>query len=553
MSRLTRPLSLGARRSGISGRPMRPGRRASRPTLTGAIALAATCWSGPALAQPAPAPPPIPPPPAAQPAPAAEPSAPPQLDADGYGGPRPGARPELTPRSDLAPGQKRAPQDYDGREDVTTAAEDALWVPRVLFYPLYLVSEYVIRIPLGALTVAVEENDVISELQKFFTFGPNDNIGIIPTGFLDFGFRPSIGVYFFYNDFLSEGNDLRANFSFGGRSFWRLSAADRIPIHMPIGQERSKSYFQMEASFLTRPDLLFWGIGPDVLESEGATFSLFTVGGGARIHIEPWRGTFLEAWVTGRYTTTGAGECGGQVSFVDEQEGIGQICDPPTIRRSILDGTFEPPPHYGRPYATVKSGISFAIDSREPRPAPGTGVAFEAHAEHVAEVKEPAQGGWINYSAALAGFIDLTGTQRVLGLTVAAFFQDPLSSETIIPFTERVGAKHIEDVPDLDIMRGFKPGFLLGSSAIAATLDYRWPIWAFLDGTLQASVGNSFAETHLEDFDAEKLRFSFLGGIRSPNHRDHSFNLLIGFGTSTFEQGGEPTMVRFVFGGTTGF
>ena len=33
-------------------------------------------------------------------------------------------------------------------------------------------------------------------------------------------------------------------------------------------------------------------------------------------------------------------------------------------------------------------------------------------------------------------------------------------------------------------------------------------------------VGNAFAERHLEDFDPERLRFSFVGGIRSPNHRD---------------------------------
>ena len=65
--------------------------------------------------------------------------------------------------------------------------------------------------------------------------------------------------------------------------------------------------------------------------------------------------------------------------------------------------------------------------------------------------------------------------------------------------------------------------------------------------------GNAFEASHLEDFEFEKLRFSFLGGIRSPNHRDHSFNLLLGFGTNTFEQGGEPTTIRFLFGGTTGF
>lgn len=169
------------------------------------------------------------------------------------------------------------------------------------------------------------------------------------------------------------------------------------------------------------------------------------------------------------------------------------------------------------------------------------------------ELKEPKLGGWINYGAAVAGFVDLTGQQRVLGLTIAARFQDALTDGTTVPFTELVGAKHIEDVPDLDLMRGFQPGRLLGSSAVAATLEYRWPIWAFIDGTLQAAVGNTFDEPHLEDFELEKLRFSFVGGLRSPNHRDHSFNFLIGFGTNTFEQGGGASAFRLLFGGTTGF
>ena len=69
---------------------------------------------------------------------------------------------------------------------------------------------------------------------------------------------------------------------------------------------------------------------------------------------------------------------------------------------------------------------------------------------------------------------------------------------------------------------------------------------------MQTGVGNTFGP-HLEDFAPELLRYSFSAGIRSSNHRDHSFNLLLGFGTETFEQGADLTAVRFLFGGTTGF
>ncbi len=436
--------------------------------------------------------------------------------------------------------------DY-GANAGSSAAETALWIPRVLFFPAYVVTEYVVRAPLGALTTFLESSGIISDILH-----SNNEVGVLPTAFIDFGFRPSVGLYFFWDNFIAKGNDLRATVGFGGVSFWRGSVADRVPFTTPIGTERARSYFQIEADFLTRHDLLFWGIGPNTKDEFESSYGVFTAGGGGRIHVEPWRGTFLEAWVTGRYTTTRAGYCDDAEIAIDE-DSIARVCHPPTIRRQILDGVFPAPPMYGRPYATVKSGVRIVLDSRKPRPVPGTGVAFDVSAEKVTELKDPALGSWINYGATLAGFLDLTGTQRVLELAVAARFQDTLTDETVVPFTELVGAKHVEDVPDLDLMRGFKPGRLLGSSGIAATLAYHWPIWAFLDGTLQAAFGSTFLEPHLEDFDFEKLRFSFIGGIRSPNHRDHSFNLLFGFGTDTFEEGLNPSSVRFLFGGTTGF
>lgn len=455
--------------------------------------------------------------------------------------------PALSPREDLPVGDKREAPDYDGRPDVTTTAEDLLWIPRVLLFPLYVVSEYVIRVPLGALVSTLEREGVISDLLR-----SQAEVGVLPTAFIDFGFRPSIGAYFFWDNFLGKGNDLRASVGFGGVNFWRAGLADRLPFTTPVGSERARSYLQLEADVLTRSDLLYWGTGPDSFDAWKSSYGIFTVGGGGRIHIEPWRGRFMEAWVTGRYVTTTAGHC--TDALIDVQvDGIARVCDPPTIRRQILDGVFPAPAHYGRPYATVKTGLRFVLDSRERRPAPGTGVALDASTELVTDLKQPDLGNWLNYGAVLAGFLDLTGTQRVLSLTVAARFQDALTTGTVVPFTELVGAKHIEDVPDLDLMRGFLPGRLLGSSGVAATLEYRWPLWAFLDGTLQGAVGNAFLEPHLEDFEPEKLRISFVGGLRSPNHRDHSFNFLVGFGTNTIEEGGEPSSLRLLFGGTTGF
>ena len=54
--------------------------------------------------------------------------------------------------------QKRKLPDYDGRGGTPqTPGQKALWVPRILLSPLYFVSEFVIRRPLGAAITAAEK------------------------------------------------------------------------------------------------------------------------------------------------------------------------------------------------------------------------------------------------------------------------------------------------------------------------------------------------------------------------------------------------------------
>src|ERR1700721_2142495 len=59
------------------------------------------------------------------------------------------------------PSAKRVMPDYDGRgPPPTTAGEVALWGPRVLLSPLYFVSEWLVRRPLGATISAAERADL---------------------------------------------------------------------------------------------------------------------------------------------------------------------------------------------------------------------------------------------------------------------------------------------------------------------------------------------------------------------------------------------------------
>jgi hypothetical protein len=464
--------------------------------------------------------------------------------------PRAAAPPPHAPVRAPAPGvtaeDRRDPPDFDPREDVVTAGEAMLWVPRVAFFPLRIVSDYAVRRPLGAITVFVERENVIRELEDFFTFGPNGNIGIVPTAFVDFGFRPSVGVYMFWNELGHEDNDLRVSLSTGGAGWYRGVLADRID----LGGGHS---LQLEVDALQRPDLLFWGIGPRTLDEAEGTYEVKTAGGGARLRLDLGRkGNFFESWARFRVSDFENGACSAGIPRAGDGRAPPVFgCDDPTVFEQVEAGRYRLPTGF-EGYSAIETGGRLVLDSRDPRPAPGTGIALDLSAAHAGDVTGVRRGAWVSWGGTGAAFVDVTGTQRVLSLSLTMRFVDPLTDEDAIPFSELVGARRVDDLPEGELLHGFRPGRLLGRSAAALALEYRWPVWAFIDGVLQTGVGNAFGE-HLEDFQPQLLRFAFAGGLRSTNHRDHSFNLLVGFGTETFEQGADPTSLRLLFGGTTGF
>jgi hypothetical protein len=100
-------------------------------------------------------------------------------------------------------------------------------------------------------------------------------------------------------------------------------------------------------------------------------------------------------------------------------------------------------------------------------------------------------------------------------------------------------------------MRGFVPGRLIDRSAAVATMRYRWPIWVFLDGSIQFAIGNVFGP-HLEDFKPSLLRLSAAIGFES-GKADNSLEFLFGLGSETFEHGTQITSVRVVVGTNHGF
>jgi hypothetical protein len=417
---------------------------------------------------------------------------------------------------------KRGRPDYDGRgEPPTTAGDVALWIPRALLSPFYLVSEFVVRRPLGWLITTAERNQWPSAIRDFFLFGPEKKAGIVPTAFLDFGFRPSVGVYAFWDDLLGRGNHLRLHATTFGVDWLQGAIADKIP----LGNDATVD-IRLEGTH--RPDNIFHGLGPRSTQDDRTRFGI------DRIQAHP---VFEMPWWRSSRILTEAG-----FKYVDFRED--RCCGDPSLSLAIREGRFAPPPGYESGYSSVYQRGEITVDTREERPADQSGFRMELEVEHGSNVRR-SSANWIRYGSTIGGLLDVKNN-RTVSLSVTTLFVDPISQGAGIPFTEQIV------LGGSGPMRGYLYGRMIDRSAAIATLKYKWPIWVFLDGTIQLATGNVFGP-QLEGFSTKLLRLSGAIGIESIGSPDHTFEFLAGFGTETFTQGAEVNSVRLLFGTNRGF
>jgi hypothetical protein len=279
---------------------------------------------------------------------------------------------------------------------------------------------------------------------------------------------------------------------------------------------------------IRRPDYPFFGVGPRTLQSALSRYGQDRLEGTVATEFALWRASKIETGVGLRYARFYDGHFDGDPGVV-EQAGT---------------GLFALPDGYARGYTAEVNRVHVALDSRRPFPEEGSGFRLDATATQGSDLRSPGS-GWINWQAAAGGFLDLDGHRRVVSLSLQTLFSDPLGSRPI-PFTELVTLGG-----DAAPMPGFWVGRLIDRSAAVATLRYRWPIGPWLDGSLQAAVGNVFGE-HLDDFQTRLLRFSGALGLESDSSPDSNFQFLVGFGTETFDHGGQVDSFRLAFGTSRG-
>lgn len=414
---------------------------------------------------------------------------------------------------------KRAIPDYSGRgpERRPVGGEIALWIPRTILSPLYFVNEFVLRRPLALVVPPLEKEQVPRKVYDFFVFGADHKAGIVPIGFAEFNFNPSVGVYAFWYDALFAGSDLVLHAEAWPADWLEASVSERIRLS-------SRSALRLKLVGLERPDHMFFGLGPSAPETHRSRYGATSVDGSAALGAVLWRSSRIDATVGIRDVRTYNGHFGGD----------------PNLQEESSRGAFTLPYGFGEQYSLTYCRLQAVLDTRLPYPHPGSGVRIEGQVEQDSAWSPPQSTGWIHYGATAGGFWDINGYRRVLSLSVAVLFADPVASQPI-PFTELVSLGG--DGP----MRGFYPGRLLDRSAAAATLRYVWPVGPWLDASLALATGNVFG-VHLDEFRAGLLRLSAAAGLVVTASADAPLELLLGAGTETFDDKARLNTVRVTFG-----
>ncbi|MEO7096738.1 MAG: hypothetical protein ABI175_26000, partial [Polyangiales bacterium] len=422
--------------------------------------------------------------------------------------------------------KKRAVPDYSGRGTPPPTVLDRLaWIPRIALFPVRIVTDYGLRAPIGWLTRTVETSRSTRKVFSYLFLGPaSDTPSIYPVVLYDFGSQPSIGVRLSWGKgFLTPGSKLTIKLGTGGLDWWRVDTAVRVAYR--------EAFLGLEAGARRQPDYRFYGLGPRTQEAAAARY------GARRLTAKLSAGGTLNEW----------GEVAGYASVMNmtfRSEGFG---DDPTIEERVADGQIANLPNgYPGGYATVRAGGVLSVDTRLRKKRVGSGARLDAKVERVRNMDTTERWTRVELRGGGALLLDPVG-ERKLDVKLEVDFVEPADPRVRIPFLELVsvaGSGHL---------RGFPSGRLYGESAAALTLDYHWPIAAWLDAHAHLGAGNVFGP-HLSGFSAGAMRASAGFGVSLAGLTEERFiELSTSIGTAPLDQGLDVTSFRLLLGFTNDY
>lgn len=385
---------------------------------------------------------------------------------------------ELPPPS-AAPGQARPLPNYDGRPPrPRDAAEVLIWVPRVIFYPVHLTFEYLLRRPIVATVRVAEEYHLVDRLREWTTWD-DGRAQVVPRFLIDVGFRPHVGLSLYWGELGSDDTiDLRSSVT-----AWSDLVDARASLQVRILRDDS-AIFSVHGQYLMRPDNVYLG--------RNETDPCFAVNG-CRFWSSNANGMVALQAFFGELDRFTARLSYASVDFSRETDFSPRI--PPRIAADL--------PGFQDGYDIMRLQLNGEVDTRSAdiENHRSSGVRTDLRGMLAFNPFNPAL-RYARYGAEVAGFLDL-GWRHVLSARIYVDFIENLGERRPgsnvrepIPFTELI------ELGGPEYMRGFLFGRLRGRRAYESTIQYRWPVLFLLDASVFVSVGGvtpSFLEWNINE------------------------------------------------------
>jgi hypothetical protein len=427
--------------------------------------------------------------------------------------------------------EDRIPPDYDGVANHAPPGQAMVWVPRVVLAPVWAVDRFVLYPPSRAFSVWSEKIHLQRRLVDFFTFFDGKyRLRVFPTALVDMGYYTSVGVYGQLLGKVPPYSITSVHAVYGGKGWSALKVRESIALTAD-GRDGTSAMAGSEVSgtFLikNRPDLVFYGLGPDPGRLRTRYDDDFKSG---NLLVDLHMPLKLEL------------DVGGSADRHAFGPGHALIRNDPSIQTVFDVGEIPGWPGYDIYHADA--GLAF--DSRPPRPDNGTGVRLQVNGAGGSYTELDGIKGTILRTRGEADlFLDLTGRNNVIGLSQYGCAVQGLDNAEI-PFPELCSLGGSER------LRGFLDGRYRGFSALSSRLDYTWPVWGFADATIFSELGGVFDH----DFDGasfKEMSASFGTGIETTKKRDNFLQALVAVGTSPLDTPFAIDSVRFVVGTNRGF
>jgi hypothetical protein len=404
-------------------------------------------------------------------------------------------------------GPRRDATYYRGRSREPTAEEALLWIPRVVLFPIHLVTEYLLRIPVLALLTWAERNHLFALFELIFN--PTPDFSWSPTITLEAGVFALPGLSARWRNMGIAGHELRIAGTLAGDTFWSAALRDTwtfAPIHVGVRGGHS-----------TRPDRAYYGLGPgspgvrtNFSETRSEAFAFLGVTHESHVRVE----------LTGGWSR--------------EVIGLGNA---PAMQTRVEEGGA---PGLG-PFELLLVSLDVRLDTRRAQEENG-GVRARAAATYGLDPASD-RTTFLAIDVDVEAAAEVSAPDRVLAARVHVTETVPLGSGPV-PFL------HLATL-GWSNHQGFVLGRFRGEAAFLAEIRYRYPVHYFVDLQWIASVGNVFARD-FSDFSAGALTGSFGLGLRTRRTGSDPIEITLAVGTTRFDSNLSIESVRFYLSTTEG-